>query len=238
MANLLGPVIQKIYQKDLDRLKDTPKEKMGGLKYTLQQLKKYPFLAWCTRILLLAVAFLVIWILISTFNQFSTLLASVNGYYADLGKELKRRENLIPNILVIVNKYAAHETKLFKYVCDARERLKQAKGISGKIGAIKGLDNVISGLLALFEQYPDLKATQSAQDLIKELTNTENRIAEAKSKYNRYAESYNKLSTCFPGVLLGRLYGFPRLVPYVGTDKDVLKVPNIQTVKGGEKKDE
>jgi len=150
------------------------------------------------------------------------------AYFAQVGVELKRRSNLIPNLVVTVRKYAFHEEEIFKHVSDAREMLTQAKNMTEKMEAAAKLDTALSKLLAVVEQYPDLKATQSMQDLIKELTNTENRIAEEKGKYNEVARAYNQLLSAFPTNILGRIYGFAQRMPYIGAEKDLLKTPEVE----------
>ena len=87
------------------------------------------------------------------------------------------------------------------------------------------LEKTLSRLIALAEEYPDLKATQSIQDLIKEAANTENRIADAKEEYNKAAEVYNQYRSIFPGNMFAFIYRFEAL-PYIGL-KEELRVPLI-----------
>jgi len=129
--------------------------------------------------------------------------------------------------VVAARKYAFHEEEVFKHVSDAREMFIRAKDVKEKMQAAAKLDAALSKLLAVVEQYPDLKATESIQDLIKELSNTENRIAEQKGKYNEVARIYNQLLTTFPTNILGRVYGFGQRMPYIGAEKDLLKTPRL-----------
>ncbi|MHC4655788.1 MAG: LemA family protein, partial [Planctomycetota bacterium] len=87
------------------------------------------------------------------------------------------------------------------------------------------LEKTLSRLVALAEEYPDLKATQSIQDLIKEASNTEDRIADAKKEYNKECEVYNQYLSVFPGNVFAFVYRFKTL-PYIGLEED-LKVPVI-----------
>lgn len=146
---------------------------------------------------------------------------------ADLDQELRRRKNLIPNIVRAVKQYAVHEQVMFKYVCDARDMFEALRAFSAaKAGAGDAdMAKTLAGLVALAEQYPDLKATQTVQDLIREAAETENRIAAAKKDFNKAAETYNQYCTVFPGNIFAALYGF-KLRDYMGME-EALSVPQI-----------
>ena len=87
-------------------------------------------------------------------------------------------------------------------------------------GVASDLSKALSGLVALSEEYPDLKATQPIQDLLKEATNTEDRIAEAKQEYNKAAEAYNQYRTIVPGNVFAMLFGFGA-AEFIGLDEGV-----------------
>ena len=132
----------------------------------------------------------------------------------------------MPNLVSVISEYTAYERGVFKHVSDARETLNamRSSGISGsKAGGV--LEKALSGLVALAEDYPNLKATQSIQDVIKEAANTENRIADAKIKYNKACEIYNQYRTTFPGNVFAFVYRF-RPFAYIGLEEEV-KVPLI-----------
>ncbi|MFC1462023.1 LemA family protein [Verrucomicrobiota bacterium] len=147
---------------------------------------------------------------------------------ADFHRELQRRENLIPNIVRAAKQYAMHEQAMFQYVCNARDMFEALRAFSAAKGGGAGggdMSKTLAGLIALAEQYPDLKATQTVQDLIREAADTENRIAAAKQEYNKAAETYNQYRTVFPGNIFAMLYGF-RAMDYIGTE-EALNVPKI-----------
>lgn len=191
-------------------------------------LAKHQILAWLLRTFLTAAIIAIIWALIHYYNDYARIQTNAEAYLAQVGVELKRRSNLIPNLVVAARKYAFHEEEIFKHVSDAREMLTQAKDIRQKIEAAEKFDAALSKLLAVVEQYPDLKATQSIQDLIRELSNTENRIAEQKWKYNETARTYNQLLTAFPTNILAKIYGCDRAMPYIAAEKDLLRTPELR----------
>jgi len=230
--SLIRAVIRRAYLDKLSPVRTLSKRQINGIRTLAENAKKYlakhQILAWLLRMLLTAAIAAVIWALIHWYNDYARVGTRAEAYFAQVGVELKRRTNLIPNLVVAARKYAFHEEEIFKHVSDAREMFIQAKGVKEKMQAAAELDAALSKLLALVERYPDLKATESIQDLIKELSNTENRIAEEKAKYNEVARMYNQLLSTFPTNILGRIYGFGQQKPYIGTENDLLKTPEVE----------
>ncbi len=181
---------------------------------------------WAIRI---AVVLVVLFVVVETIFQFNRLVSwntVVTARHADVDRELKRRENLIPNLVYAVSEYASYERGVFRYVSDAREALQMIRsGEPARSKASSVLEQLLPRLIALAEEYPDLKATQSMQDLISEAANTENRIADAKKDYNKAAEIYNQYRTIIPGNLFALIFRF-KAVPYKGLEEDV-EVPTI-----------
>ena len=230
--SLIRAVIRRAYLDKLYPIRALSKRQINGIKKLTGNIKEYlakhQIFAWLLRTLLTIAVAAIVWALIHWYNDFARVLTRAEAYFAQVGVELKRRNNLIPNLVVTARKYAFHEEEIFKHVSDAREMFIQAKGVKEKMEAAAKLDAALSKLLAVVEQYPDLKATQSIQDLIKELSNTENRIAEQKAKYNEVARMYNQLLTTFPTNILGRIYGFGQRMPYIGAENDLLKTPAVE----------
>ncbi len=222
MASLISSVIKKVYVEKLSY----PKRKWIGFKNYVKTLKSYldarPILAWCFRFMLVITFVGLTWWGIWNYNRFALIITRTEAHYADVGKELKRRDNLIPMLISFTREYKFHESNSFKYVSDAREKLVSIKNPAKGMKGGQGLGQLFSHLFALFEQYPELKATQSVQDLIRELVTTENRIAEAKAYYNEDARVYNQLTTSFPGKFLWRMYGYPRSMIYLGEEDEIL----------------
>ncbi len=231
--SLIGAVVKALYANEIngnkEQSKKSKKRGFDGLKKSLVKFfEKHNSLVWTCRIIAAAAIATVAWGLIHSYNDYARYNTRAIAYFAHVGVELKRRNNLIPNLIMAAKKYAGHEGEVFKHVCDARELLTNAKTVPDKIQAGKTLDAAFSRLLAVFEQYPDLKATQSIQDLIKELSNTEDRIATEKMKYNEVARAFNQLRKTFPTNILGLVYGFNKNLPYIGSEEDILKTPNVQ----------
>lgn len=130
------------------------------------------------------------WI-IKGYNTAVTMDENVEARWAQVENQLKRRYDLIPNLVETVKGYAKHETELFKHVADARTRYFQAKDIKGKIEASARLEGVLSRLLLLREAYPELKANQSFLKLQDSLEGTENRIAVERMRYNEAVRTLN-----------------------------------------------
>ena len=222
MASSMSSVVKKVYAEKVSY----PKRKWIDFKNYVKKLKHYldtrPILAWCFRFMLVITFVGLTWWGVWHFNQFALIITRTEAHYADVGKELKRRDNLIPMLISFTREYKSHESDSFKYVSDAREKLVATKKPAAGMKGTQGVGQLFSKLFALFEQYPELKATQSVQDLIRELVTTENRIAEAKAYYNEDARVYNQLTTSFPGKFLWRLYGCPRSMDYIGEEDEIL----------------
>ena len=229
--SLIRAVIKRTYLGKLYPIRALSKRQLNGIKKLTGSIKEYfakhQILAWLLRTLLTVAIAAIVWTLVYWYNEYARVGTRAEAYFAQVGVELKRRNNLIPNLVVAARKYAFHEEEVFKHVSDAREMFIRAKDVKEKMQAAAKLDAALSKLLAVVEQYPDLKATESIQDLIKELSNTENRIAEQKGKYNEVARIYNQLLTTFPTNILGRVYGFGQRMPYIGAEKDLLKTPKV-----------
>jgi LemA protein len=163
------------------------------------------------------------WGLIRYYNLFSTGLSFCQLYYAEVGVELKRRENLIPNLALCVESYSEHERGVMKHVSDARQVIVSSGNMDVKIAAAKEIQGILASLMATVEAYPNVKASETTQTLLQELATTENRIADWKGKYNESARSYNNLQTSFPSNIFGYLFYFRDPVRYLATAEDVLK---------------
>jgi len=230
--SLIKAVIRRAYFDKLHPIRTLSHRQIDKIKSLARSINRYlakhQILAWLFRVLLTAAIAAVVWALIHVYNDYARVQTRAEAYLAQVGVELKRRGNLIPNLIAAARKYAFHEEEVFKHVSDAREMFIRAKDAKEKMKAAAELDAALSRLLAVVEQYPDLKATQSIQDLINELSNTENRIAEQKGKYNEVARAYNQLLSAFPTNILGRIYGFSRRMPYIGAEGDLLTTPEVE----------
>ncbi len=130
--------------------------------------------------------------------------------WAQIDVQLKRRYDLVPNLLEAVKGYAAHERDTFQAVVQARQKAIDAQGVAAQAQAETSLTASLRGLLALREAYPDLKANQNFLALQEELASTENRIGFARQHYNDAVNAYNGSIAVFPAVLIANNFGFVR----------------------------
>lgn len=141
------------------------------------------------------------------FNRFAILGNRIDNSLSQINVQLKRRADLIPNLLETVKGFAKHERAAIKAVTDARKALVSARDIVGKVNADKKLDGALGKLFAIAEGYPDLKANTNFLELQRELSSTEDKVAYARQFYNDSILSYNDLCKTFPGAFFAGIYG-------------------------------
>jgi LemA protein len=132
---------------------------------------------------------------------------AVKEKWAQVDTQLKRRYDLIPNLVETVKGYAKHERELFKHIADARTKYFQANSVREKIAASTALEGVLSRLLLLQERYPELRANESFLKLQDSLEGTENRIAVARKRYNDAVRDLNTFRRTFFGRFFATLAG-------------------------------
>jgi len=161
-------------------------------------------------IVLALIAILVIWGVV-TFNSVVRLRNRVDNAWSQIDVQLKRRYDLIPNLVETVKGYAAHERQTLQAVIQARNMGMNAQGPAQQAQAENMISGALKSLFALSEAYPDLKANQNFSQLQEELTGTEGRIAYARQFYNDTVQRYNTKIQTFPAVLVaGALHFTPR----------------------------
>jgi LemA protein len=159
-------------------------------------------------ILALAVLAVLLVTAILLYNRLVRLRNEVDTGWANIDVQLKRRADLIPNLVETVKGYAAHERGVFDEVTRARTALQRAAS-PGEAAAAGGmLDAALGRLFAVAEAYPELKASENFMELQDELTDTEDKIAAARRYYNATVLAYNNQIQTFPSVLLSRPSGF------------------------------
>jgi LemA protein len=146
-------------------------------------------------------------IFIYFFNRFATLGNRIDNSLSQIDVQLKRRADLIPNLIETVKGYAKHENAAIKAVTDARKALVSAGNIEGKVKANEKLESALKTVFAIAENYPNLKANENFLELQKELATTEDKIAYSRQYYNDSILSYNTLCTTFPGAVFAGIYG-------------------------------
>jgi LemA protein len=162
---------------------------------------------WVVIVLVVLVVLLVVW-LIATYNGFVRNRNRVDNAWGQIEVQLKRRWDLIPNLVETVKGYAAHERETFEAVTAARTSAQQASTPQQSAAAEGILGQALGRLFALAEAYPELQADENFRELQAELAETENRIAVSRQIYNDTVLTYNNAIQVFPGVLLAGPFGF------------------------------
>jgi len=156
--------------------------------------------------LIIGLIFFVLMIFIYYFNRFNVLENRIDNSFSQIDVQLKRRADLIPNLIESVKGYMKHEKSIIQEVTKARESLISAKGFQEKLKADKTLESRLSKLFALAENYPNLKANENFLELQRELTSTEDKVAYARQFFNDSILSYNQLCKTFPGNLFAGMF--------------------------------
>ena len=147
--------------------------------------------------------------LVVTYNLLVGKRQMVRNGWADIDVQLKRRSNLIPNLVEAVKGYAAHERQLFEEITEKRTRVAEAGNNAAARGAAESeLSRPISRLMAVAEDYPDLRASENFRHLQEELSDTETKIEMARRFYNGAARELNTLIESFPSNLVAAPFGF------------------------------
>lgn len=128
---------------------------------------------------------------IVTHNRLIAMQGSIDGHWAQIENNLQRRYDLIPNLVATVKGYAQHEEEVFTQIAQARAQLAGATNINEASEASQNIESALSRLLAIAENYPELKANQGFLDLQVELAGTENRLAVSRMDYNNSVKDYN-----------------------------------------------
>jgi len=157
--------------------------------------------------ILLGVGVVIAIIFFYYFNRFAILGNRIDNSLSQINVQLKRRADLIPNLIETVKGFAKHEKSAIKAVTDARKALVGAKGVEEKVKADKKLESALKTIFAIAENYPDLKANTNFLELQRELSSTEDKVAYARQYYNDSILSYNNLCRTFPGAFFAKIYG-------------------------------
>lgn len=142
------------------------------------------------------------------YNGFIRLINQTKEAWADIDVQLKRRYDLIPNLVSTVQGYAAHESGTFEKVTQMRAQAMNAQGIEAKGKAENMLSETLKSLFAVAENYPDLKANTNFLELQRELSDTENKIQAARRFYNGNVRDLNTSIQVFPNSFIANMFGF------------------------------
>lgn len=163
-----------------------------------------------TYIILGIIVLLVLWVIFA-YNRFITLVNRAKEAWSDIDVQLKRRYDLIPNLVNTVKGYAAHESTAFEKVTQARAAAMGAGNLAEKSQAELGLTGALKSLFAIAEAYPDLKANTNFLELQRELSDTENKIQASRRFYNSTVMDLNTSVDSFPNNLVANFFKFAKL---------------------------
>jgi LemA protein len=165
------------------------------------------------------------------YNGLVNKKVETDNSWSQIDVQLKRRYDLIPNLVETVKGYAAHEKDTLEKVIAARNQAMNAKGVAEHAQAENALSGTLKTLFAVAEAYPDLKANQNFMALQEELTGTENRIGFARQHYNDVVGQYNSALMRFPANLIGGMFGFKAAEFYQLSSEEKAAVQQAPQVK-------
>lgn len=173
-------------------------------------------------------AVLVLWG-IGVYNALTRGRIAAQGAFSGIDVELKRRHDLVPNLVNTVKGYAAHEKQTLENVISARAAaVRPNMGMEERLQAEQGLSGALGRLMAVAEAYPDLKANQNFLQLQGELSQIENRIAGARGGYNDAAQGFNATARQFPAVIVARMFAFQDMPFFQVDDPAQRNAPQVQ----------
>jgi LemA protein len=178
-------------------------------------------------IVLVVIALLLGSSFVSRRNQMAIKREAVNAAWAQVDVVLQRRADLIPNLVETVKGFATQEQTVFGEIAKARSAYLGAGTPSEKIAANEQVDRAMVKVLALVENYPQLKSNENFLRLQDELAGTENRIAVERRRYNETVQDYNTFIALFPNSLVASMGGFTRNDAYFKTEEGARQVPKV-----------
>lgn len=177
-------------------------------------------------ILLGIIVLAVLWVMV-TYNQLVVLRTRVEEAWADIEVQLKRRYDLIPNLVNTVKGYATHEKEVFESVTTARAAAMGATGLAGKAAAENQLSQTLKSLFAVAEAYPQLKANDNFLQLQKDLTDTEDKVQYSRRFYNTNVRDYNIKTSTVPSNIIANSFGFGKKEMFEA-EAAAREVPKVQ----------
>ena len=161
-----------------------------------------------------------------SYNKFTSQEEAVKSSWSEIQNQLQRQNDLIPNLVETVRGYSIHEQDILKDIAESRSRLLAAKSPEETMQAANLQMGALGRLLAISENYPNLKANEQFNRLMDELSGTQNRITVARKRYNDNVQAYNTSRHQFPGVITNKMFGF-KDYPYFEAPPEALKTPKV-----------
>lgn len=173
---------------------------------------------------------------VGAYNRLVRLKNAIANAFGQIDVQLKRRHDLVPNLVEVARKYLAHESETLEAVIAARNQAHTAEQTAaasplnaGALGALAGAEQALGGalgrLFAVAEAYPDLKADQTMRELSEEIASTENRIGFARQAYNDHVLEFNDSAAQFPTLLIARAFAFVSLPMLESTTSEAERQP-------------
>lgn len=166
-----------------------------------------------------------VWI-VYVFNSLIQKRNTVGNAWADVDVQLKRRYDLIPNLVEAVRGYMGHEARVFETVTEARTRAMSAGGQNEKVKAENELTSTLKTLFAVSENYPQLRANENFLNLQGELSNLENDLQSARRYYNASVREFNNSISVFPAMIVAKLFGFSSR-EFFGAEEEEKVTPKV-----------
>jgi len=177
--------------------------------------------------IVLIVAFLLALWIVGIYNSLVKIKNRAKEAWSDIDVQLKRRYNLIPNLVQTVKGYAAHEKGVFEKVTEARSRAMGAQSVEEKAKAENMLTNTLKSLFAVSESYPDLKASANFLELQRELRDTEDKIQAARRFYNGNVRDLNIKREVFPSNIVARTFNFKKMDLFELEEAEAKETPKV-----------
>ena len=171
-------------------------------------------------IIILVILAVIVLGIIGLFNSLVRLKNNVKNSFSQIDVQLKRRNDLIPNLINSVKGYMKHEKETLENLTKARASIMKAKTVDSKAKASNMLSSTLKSLFAVTENYPDLKANQNFMQLQEELTGTENKIAYSRQHYNDVVMAFNNKIEMFPNNIISRILGFKEEKSFEATESE------------------
>ena len=222
-------VIKKLYAKELGLISDTPSTiQVKWVDHVARvRTRVWSNQSAAMKIAATALVLVLLSAIVYYYNYFTVEYYKTSLEKTQIEAELQRRNDLIPNLVKAVNDYMAFENKIFQHAADVRSALNSLKSIPEASPSQMSLQSALSKFQAVAENYPDLKASATYQNLMMELSNTETRIASARIRYNTVSNYYNSRLRMFPGIIFGFVMGFDPVRAFE-SEQSAKRVPNVK----------
>ncbi|HOM77814.1 LemA family protein [Patescibacteria group bacterium] len=170
--------------------------------------------------IILVLLLLVGFYFVGVYNKLAKLVVRIDEAWSQIDVQLKRRVDLIPNLVETVKGYASHEKEVFEKVTEARSALMSANTVDEKGAADQMLTGALKSLFAVAEAYPELKAQDGFINLQKELSDTEDKVAYSRQFYNSVVRDFNSMLAVFPTNLVGQMFGYTKKSFFEATEEE------------------